>query len=174
MLTKRIGLGLLLTGLLALGLSLNGLWQPAAASQEAQSEVTELHIHMGEFFFQVEGQPQEAPIEVEAGKTYVLKFHVDGRIKHEAMFGAELKQEDGMPHGYANNLLGDVELEIKGDMNGKEFEIEVMGLMEIELDADHLLEIELTLPESKKGEWEIGCFIPGHYEAGMKLPLIVK
>ena len=31
-----------------------------------------------------------------------------------------------------------------------------------------------TLPTSKRGEWETGCFLPGHFEAGMKGILIVE
>jgi uncharacterized cupredoxin-like copper-binding protein len=30
-----------------------------------------------------------------------------------------------------------------------------------------------NLSEEAQGEWEIGCFVPGHYEAGMHAPLLV-
>lgn len=173
MLLQRIRVGLLTVSLLALGM---GLWQPIVVSQQPTNEPTELHIHMGEFFFQVEGQAQGAPIEVEAGKTYMLKFHIDGKIQHEAMIGdpTQLHMEDGMAHGYVNNLFDGVTLKLMGTIKDREFRVAVMGLMEIDLKQDQLLAIEFTLPESKKGQWEIGCFIMGHYEAGMKIPLIVK
>ncbi|GMQ82994.1 MAG: hypothetical protein BMS9Abin05_2465 [Rhodothermia bacterium] len=34
--------------------------------------------------------------------------------------------------------------------------------------------MRFTLPESKRGTWAIGCFLPGHYQAGMKGILIVE
>jgi uncharacterized cupredoxin-like copper-binding protein len=33
-----------------------------------------------------------------------------------------------------------------------------------------LMEVKL----SKKGTWELGCFEPGHYQAGMHKPLLVE
>lgn len=173
MLLQWLRVGLLTMSMLALGI---GLWQPIGVSQQPTGEPTEFHIHMGEFFFQVEGQPQGTPIEVEAGKTYMLQFHIDGKIQHEAMIGdpTQLRMEDGMAHGYVNNLFDGVTLKLMGTIKDREFQVEVMGLMEIDLKQDQLLEVEFTLPEGKKGQWEIGCFLGGHYEAGMKIPLIVK
>ena len=31
-----------------------------------------------------------------------------------------------------------------------------------------------TLPEDRRGEWATGCFLSGHYEAGMHGTLIVE
>jgi uncharacterized cupredoxin-like copper-binding protein len=31
-----------------------------------------------------------------------------------------------------------------------------------------------TLPEDRRGEWTTGCFLSGHYEAGMHGTLIVE
>ena len=36
----------------------------------------------------------------------------------------------------------------------------------------HLM--SFTLPESRRGEWNTGCFLPGHYDAGMHGELIVE
>ena len=36
----------------------------------------------------------------------------------------------------------------------------------------HLM--SFTLPESRRGEWTTGCFLPGHYDAGMHGTLIVE
>jgi len=30
------------------------------------------------------------------------------------------------------------------------------------------------LPKTAMGQWEMGCFMPGHYQMGMKLPIIVE
>jgi uncharacterized cupredoxin-like copper-binding protein len=34
--------------------------------------------------------------------------------------------------------------------------------------------IRMNVPASFKGEWELGCFIEGHYEAGMLAKLIIE
>jgi len=31
-----------------------------------------------------------------------------------------------------------------------------------------------TFTDDQKGQWELGCFQPGHYEAGMKAPFVVE
>ena len=34
--------------------------------------------------------------------------------------------------------------------------------------------MSFTLPESRRGEWTTGCFLPGHYDAGMHGTLVVE
>jgi len=34
--------------------------------------------------------------------------------------------------------------------------------------------ITFTVPSDRKGEWQMTCFIPGHYEANMKGRIIIK
>jgi len=175
--TKKLLVIALLVGLLALGIGLSNGWRLALAhgDEEETGEVTEVEISMGEFFFQVEGQPENAPIVLEAGVTYELVFKNVGAVLHEAKFGKDLKTNDeGQPVGYNENLFEDVEVKIEGDMAGGGFEVEAEGLEEIDISPGDTLKVIVTIPEEKVGEWEIGCFIPGHYEAGMKAPLIVQ
>jgi uncharacterized cupredoxin-like copper-binding protein len=174
---RKLLLGGLALGLLAFGwlLSSGGLLALAHGEKEEAGEVIEVEILMGEMFFQVEGQAKNAPIVLEAGKTYELVFKNVGTVLHEAKFGKGLKTDDeGAPVGYEENLFEDVEVKIEGDMAGGEFEIEAEGLEEIEISPGDTLKVIVTLPEEKVGEWEIGCFVPGHYQAGMKAPLIVQ
>ena len=180
MVTKGIRVGLLVASLLVLGFSFSDVWQAAAASEEEQSDVIKIEILMGEYFYQVEGQALNAPIELEIGKRYELEFKNVGVIVHEVMIGTGvLTNPEGMMHGYKTNLFQGVEVMIKGEMNGKEFEVEVDGLMEIELQPGQQLGIEFALPFWKVGRWEVGCFVvdsdgKNHYDKGMKAPLIVK
>ncbi|GBD11912.1 hypothetical protein HRbin23_01595 [bacterium HR23] len=54
---------------------------------------------------------------------------------------------------------------------------EVGGAMFDELEVEPGVKdiwVRITIPEEMKGEWEIGCFVPGHYEAGMHTTLIVE
>jgi len=171
---KKLLLGVLALGVLAFGsvLTSSQLTALAHGEEEETGEVVEVTILMGEMFFQVEGQEKNAPIVLEAGVTYELIFKNVGAVLHEAMFGKGLKTDDeGNPAGYNENLFEDVEVKIEGDMAGGEFEIEAEGLEEIEISPGDVLKVIVTIPEEKKGEWEIGCFIPGHYQAGMRAPL---
>lgn len=175
---KKLLLGVLALGVLAFGVVLAYNRLPALAhgeDEEETGEVIEVDILMGEMFFQVEGQEKNAPIVLEAGHTYELVFKNVGTVLHEAKFGKDLKTDDqGNPTGYNENLFEDVEVKIKGDMAGGEFEIEAEGLEEIDISPGDVLKVVVTIPEEKKGEWEIGCFVPGHYQAGMHAPLIIE
>jgi uncharacterized cupredoxin-like copper-binding protein len=34
--------------------------------------------------------------------------------------------------------------------------------------------IRMNIPADLKGEWELGCFVEGHYEQGMHAKLIIE
>lgn len=38
---------------------------------------------------------------------------------------------------------------------------------EVDVEPGGQATLRFTVPASAKGEWEMGCFIPGHYESGM-------
>ena len=44
----------------------------------------------------------------------------------------------------------------------------------VEAAAGETFLMTFTLPEDRRGEWETGCFLSGHYEAGMHGTLIVE
>ena len=44
----------------------------------------------------------------------------------------------------------------------------------VEADAGKTFLMTFTLPEDRRGEWATGCFLSGHYEAGMHGTLIVE
>lgn len=44
----------------------------------------------------------------------------------------------------------------------------------VEVQAGETVLMTFTLPESRRGEWMTGCFLPGHYDAGMHGALIVE
>ncbi len=142
----------------------------AALAHGEEGEVTTLEISMGEMFFQLEGQEQNAAIVLEAGETYAIEFKNVGAVKHVAFIGREVVTEDGVAVGYATNLLEDVEVKLEG----AGWEVEAPGFIELELEPAEEAELIVTIPESLKGEWEIGCFIPGHYQAGMKAPFVIQ
>ena len=109
-----------------------------------------IEIEMGSMYFQVEGQEKNAPITLEVGKIYLLEFkNVNADLHHNALFG---KDPDLDKRNYKVLLID--------------------NFYGIELEGGQQGEIVLKAPD-KPGDWEVGCFVSGHYEAGMKAPIKV-
>jgi len=164
----------------------------------AADEATKVVIDMNEFHFIVEGGQPDAPITLKAGTLYDLTVKNTGQLPHEIWFGKDPKQgEDGdRLDGYQTNLLTNVPIAIIGGEpdTATGYEIDVSGLTEIEEGPGQSYTIEFTLPDSLKGNWEVGCFQPmpkapigstpdataaqmpdvPHYTVGMKADLTVQ
>ncbi|MBI3961973.1 MAG: hypothetical protein HY335_04395 [Deinococcus sp.] len=159
---------LVLSAALVMGLGL-GPSHILAQGEEAEAVARKVEITLGEFFFQVEGGTQNAPITLQAGERVALELMNTGLILHEAFFGQDANIAEGK---YNLNLLEDVEVIVEGIATGGKFEVEAEGLGEVELEPNVELELLFTVPNTP-GTFEIGCFIPGHYQAGMHAPLII-
>ena len=107
---------------------------------------------------------------LEAGVPYVLSFVNVGSMEHEVLIGQGLLVEDDIPDGYETNLFEGVVLDVTGD----DWFVRVGGMIEFELEEGESVTLEVTVPDSRIGVWEIGCFIPGHYQAGMKAPFEIR
>lgn len=138
----------------------------------------EIQISMGEMYFKVEGQAQGEPLRLEVGERYELVFVNEGAMLHEVLLGRDVVEEQGIPSGYQEHLLREIEVgmevEIEAEGASRALEVEAFGLEELELDPAVSVAVSFELPADRKGSWELGCFVPGHYEAGMKLPIIVE
>jgi len=115
-----------------------------------------LEIEMSSNYFQVKGQEKNAPITLKVGRVYLLEFaNVDkgviGRgVPHNALFG---KDPDLTKRFYKTLLFDNVfGIDLEGGQEG---------------------EFAFRVPD-KPGEWEMGSFVTGQYEAGMKATLIIK
>src|SRR6056297_2353519 len=139
-----------------------------ALAQDA--EPMQVRIEMGEFYFQVEGQERNEAIVLQAGQPYDLLFANGGTMEHEVLIGRELLVEDGVPDGYATNLLDAVVIDVFED----DWLVRMSGMIEFEVEEGESLVFRVTVPEDLVGTWEIGCFIPGHYQAGMKAPFVIE
>lgn len=123
---------------------------PSAFAQKDPVKA-DLEIRMGEFYFQVPGKEKNAPIELEAGKELLLKFVNEGKIVHEAHLG---RNADTKTRLYKEELMP--------------------GFLGLHVEPKKEAFLHILIPEKQKGEWELGCLIPGHYEAGQKAKLIIK
>ena len=142
--------------------------QPLSASADDYEPVIE--ISMGDHFFEVAGLDRGAPITVKAGRVYFIQLRNDGKEEHNVEWGRTVLSVDGRPEMYATHLMGYVPVKITHSL----VDMTVDGLRDLNMKAGQRVELELTFPESARGEWEIGCFRPGHYDGGMRLSFIVE
>ncbi len=127
------------------------------------------------------------PLEIPAGEKVTLVITNEGKVDHEFMAGREA-------HGgsFATDLFHGVEVQTlvigeetehkdDGDSHGDDGHKEDgdahggdgHGTM-VTVPPGGKAYMTFTLPASAKGEWETGCFLAGHYEAGMNGKLIVQ
>lgn len=164
--------------------------QPVAHKAGTQHTVqpkrleTVVEIDMVEMSFSTPGGQAGAPIRVPAGKTVGLHIHNEGKVVHELMIGRKPVQmvektvggqKVTVPHGYAKALFSDQEADVFAYYGNEK--VEVGGAKFEELEMDPGLKdvwVRVNFPADARGEWEIGCFVAGHYEAGMRVDLIVE
>lgn len=135
-----------------------------------------IEITLTDFSFQPEA------IRLKAGQEVTLVLTNEGQIEHEFMAGRE-REEMG---GYGHDFFEGIEIQASGE----EYALETVGEAEaghgeaghgeghmgteVELEPGGRAVLTFTVPADKTGEWEVGCFLPGHYEAGMKARLIIE
>ena len=129
-----------------------------------------VRIEMGEYYFQIEGQERNEAIVLEAGAPYEIVFANVGTMEHEVLIGRDVVEVDGALDGFETNLLDAVEV----DVVGGDWEVGTSGLIEVELEEGESVTIHVTVPAELIGTWEIACFVPGHYQAGMKVPFVIE
>lgn len=158
-----------------LGLLLVVLAVIASSIGWAQGLERQLTITMGEFYFQVQGQGRNEAISLEVAVPYRVTFKNEGNVVHRVKFGRGLIVEEGVPYAYAENLFNDVPLRVEGiTESGADFRVTTNQMIELDLEPGGEIAVVFTLPQSAQGTWELGCFVIGHYEAGMRANLIVQ
>jgi len=117
-----------------------------------------------------------APVfRVPVGKTIGFHLHNEGVVLHELAIGRGPEVVNGVTEGYATNLFTELKSDLFFYWGGSRVELEGARFEELEVDPGlQDIWIRLAIPEELAGEWEIGCFTPAHYEAGMHATLIVE
>ena len=133
------------------------------------------------------------PLRIPAGREVTLIIRNEGRVSHEFMAGREPEGND-----FRQDLFGGLHVNIEevdrteaghahqadaashaehpeenADDAHTHGEGHEHGTM-VEAKAGQTFVMTFTLPEDRRGEWTTGCFLPGHYEAGMHGTLIVE
>jgi uncharacterized cupredoxin-like copper-binding protein len=131
---------------------------------DAPAQTDAPRITMTEFAF------DPAEVTVPAGEPLRLVLTNDGELPHEFMVGRGPMPGDG---GYGQDLLDGLHPAVTPpDAVGTDAHDAHAGFMVL-LDPGETAEVTVTVPADRAGEWEIGCFQPGHYEAGMHGELTV-
>lgn len=149
---------LMVSGLSALG----GLFAASLPGQVlahgGEESEYDLELAMGDLYFQAEGGEKNAPITLPSGERLMVRVYNEGQVPHEVHFGRDPDLEGRL---YRDDLLG------------SEGAHAAHGFMAVILDPGESSTLMFQIPTDKKGEWEVGCFMLGHYEAGQHAPLIV-
>jgi uncharacterized cupredoxin-like copper-binding protein len=123
------------------------------------------------------------PLRIPAGQPVTLVIRNVGKIPHEFMAGREAQDNDFEHDLFAGLHVntwseasaepapnGHVDSEGGSGHHGGDHEHGTMVVPE----PGQTAYLSFTLPESKRGEWSMACFLPGHYAAGMYAALIVE
>jgi len=159
--------------------------EPTASPTEKAKQVgspaaQRLVLLMDEFSFTVAGAPPPPgyPLEtavLPTGRAVLVTLRNIGRIVHHLSVGRTLLPGGG----FENDLLAMVEPEALSGTGYRLVETEEgaagrPGGVIIEVAPGGEVTLRLTVPADATGTWEMACFVPGHYQAGMRKALTIK
>ncbi len=163
---RLFGLGVLS----ALSLSVTGKSRSARAHSQ-HGTPADLEISVGEFYFRGPDGIENGTLRLESGRPHLIRFVNEGALDHEVHFGREPNPETGL---YGQNLFAP---QAPGQSDGEHRSHGFLGLHLPPWEDRSMTkpsgELHVWIPRGLEGEWEVGCFIPGHYEAGQHAPLII-
>jgi hypothetical protein len=109
------------------------------------------------------------------GEPVALRFVNDDEVSHHLTFGRQLVEEDQRAVGFEDDLLEG--LDVRVTPSGAEVDAPppTRGTTVLARGGETVT-IEMTLPEDRRGTWEVGCFTGRgcHYRAGLGLELVVE
>jgi uncharacterized cupredoxin-like copper-binding protein len=154
---------------------------PTEETQQAGSPAAQrLVLLMDEFSFAVAGPPpppgyppQTAVLP--AGRSVLVTVRNVGRIVHHWSVGRTLLPGGG----YEDDLLAMMEPEVLSGTGYRLVETEERtaggpGGLIMEVAPGGAVTLRLAVPDDATGTWEMACFVPGHYQAGMRKALTVR
>jgi len=170
--TRWAGLTLGVVALLFLGLV-----TPAVAA----GRVHRVTLTMKEFRY------EPAILHLRVGEQVVLTIKNEGQVEHEWVAGRGLANGPA-ERGYHTDLFAI----LKPKVTGRDYELEKVSTSgarrneaaegeaakvldtEVDVEAGGVATLRFTVPATAKGQWEMGCFLPGHYESGMKGTIVIE
>ncbi len=126
---------------------------------------------MHELYFANPKGEKNPTIKLPAGKTVGIHIHNEGTLLHEIAIGRTVKPDGDYEQNLTELVESDVFFyygEAKAELGGATY-----GEVEVEPGVKDIW-IRITVPANLKGEWEIGCFVEGHYAGGMHAKLVFE
>lgn len=143
----------------------------AASWGVAAAPVQRVNVQMKEFAF------VPATVSLKAGVSTVVVLSNRGVVEHEFMvYGAGGLHMAGMGHDERHRQL-EARSYFRGvavQVEGKAPKVERMGKDLVMLNLAPGQQVVLRFVPRKRGTFEMGCHLPGHYEAGMKGTWVVR
>jgi uncharacterized cupredoxin-like copper-binding protein len=145
----------------------------AAPSRGAAAEARQVTLFMRDFAF------EPATIQLKPGEEVELIIRNAGERPHEWLVGSGLvRGPDG--NGFQKDLFAILNPEITGSGYG----LERGGLASrtaiprvssgLRVEPGGEVVLRFTVPAGVQGEWQTGCFLPGHYQMGMNGTLRIE
>jgi hypothetical protein len=110
-----------------------------------------------------------------AGEPIMLRFINRDEVSHHISFGREIVEENNRAVGFQEDLLAGVDLRVTPP--GAEIDLAppYQGTT-VQAHGGETVTLEMTLPEERRGTWELGCFTGRgcHYRAGLAAEVIVE
>lgn len=145
---KTLSKVLAVLAVLGLGLAVALMQSAPTQAHDASLIDRTINIVMGEFSYTVDGVAGDT-VRLKVGETVSLNFVNEGAVLHDAHFGTDPDLDGRL---YRNNILAP-------------FDMLVLESGE---------RAQITFSPTEPGAFELGCFQPGHYEAGMKVPFVIE
>lgn len=132
---------------------------PAGTPPAAQGGTRVVQINLENFAF------KPASVTLKAGERVTLKLVNVTDVEHEFTAGRQAQAATG---GFREDFFAGVKLDTVGASS-------IVGHEGggVRVDPRKTGEVTFTVPD-KKGSYEVGCFVPGHYLSGMKGTLVVQ
>ncbi|MBI4320577.1 MAG: hypothetical protein HY675_18965 [Chloroflexi bacterium] len=132
----------------------------------SQGSSHQLKLTLGDFYFKPD------TLQVKVGQRVQIEIINEGKVEHEIMIGHAVELKNGRPEHFEHDFFERVVVELGGEKARLERE-EGHGTMIVVAPGGRAI-VTFTVPASRLGEWEIGCFRSAHYESGMKGKLVVR
>ncbi len=121
-------------------------------------------------------------IQLSVGEEVVLIIRNEGRVTHEWLAGGGLVRTYD-EKGFRKDLFA----VLSPKLDGRHYSLERIGFRApgqdepakrisagVQIQPGGEVRLLFTVPSSARGEWEMGCLFPGHYESGMKGKLVIR
>jgi hypothetical protein len=118
-----------------------------------------------------------APTAFAIGSEQPVTFVFDNRdeVSHDVSIGRTVAEHDGRAIGFAEDLLAGIPVQVTPRSASITPEPPYQGTTVV-VPGGQRVELELIVPASRAGEWQIGCFTGRgcHYRAGLAAELLVE